>query len=79
MKDLSKLGRDLKRVIIIDNVKENFTLHCENGIFSKTWVNDYEDNFLKEIIPLLRNIALEKVHDVRVSLRIYRDSVIRYI
>ena len=31
------------------------------------------------MIPLLRQIALEKVPDVRVTLRKYRDSVVRYI
>ena len=46
IKDLSKLGRDLKKVIIVDNVKENFTLQRENGIFIKTWINDFEDKVL---------------------------------
>ena len=31
------------------------------------------------MIPLLKQIALEKVPDVRLTLRKYRDSVVRYI
>ena len=79
VKDLSKLGRDLKRVIILDNVKENFTLQKDNGIFIKTWLNDEEDTVLMDVIPLLKQIIIEKVPDVRVSLRKYRDLVMRTI
>lgn len=42
-KDLSKIGRDLSRCIIVDNVADNFALQPENGIFIKTWYDDMED------------------------------------
>ena len=32
LKDLDKIGRDIKRVCIIDNDKNNFKLHVDNGI-----------------------------------------------
>jgi len=53
VKDLSLLGRDLKRTIIIDNIADNFILQPDNGIFVSTWYDDMTDNFLKEISPLL--------------------------
>jgi TFIIF-interacting CTD phosphatase-like protein len=37
LKDLSRLGRELSKIIIIDNVAENFALQPENGIFIKPW------------------------------------------
>lgn len=44
MKDLGKIGRDLKKTIIVDNVAENFSLQLDNGIFIKTWYNDMNDS-----------------------------------
>lgn len=73
MKDLSLLGRDTKRTIIIDNISDNFILQPENGIFISTWYDDMHDRFLDEITPLLREIVEKKVPDVRLALRRYRD------
>jgi CTD small phosphatase-like protein 2 len=73
VKDLSLLGRDTKRTIIIDNISDNFILQPENGIFISTWYDDMHDRFLEEITPLLREIVEKKVPDVRIALRRYRD------
>ena len=73
MKDLSLLGRDIQKTIIIDNISDNFILQPENGIFIRTWYDDMNDRFLDEITPLLKEIAEKKVVDVRVALRRYRD------
>jgi CTD small phosphatase-like protein 2 len=53
-KDLSKIGRDLKTSIIVDNVADNFCLQPDNGIFIKTWYDDMTDSCLEDLIPLLR-------------------------
>lgn len=42
-KDLSKIGRDLSKSILVDNVADNFALQPDNGIFIKTWYDDMED------------------------------------
>ena len=42
-KDLSKIGRDLAKSILIDNVADNFALQPDNGIFIKTWYEDMSD------------------------------------
>jgi CTD small phosphatase-like protein 2 len=73
VKDLSLLGRDIQKTIIIDNISDNFILQPENGIFISTWYDDMNDRFLDEITPLLKEIAEKKVVDVRVALRRYRD------
>ena len=73
MKDLSLLGRDIQKTIIIDNISDNFILQPENGIFISTWYDDMNDRFLDEITPLLREVVEKKVPDVRVALRRYRD------
>ncbi|KRX06117.1 HAD-like domain [Pseudocohnilembus persalinus] len=47
-KDLNKLGRNLKRTIIVDNVKDNFRLHKQNGIEITSWFSDTKDTALKD-------------------------------
>ena len=73
VKDLSLLGRDLKKTIIIDNISDNFILQPDNGIFISTWYDDMQDNFLKEISPLLTELVEKRVDDIRIGMRSYRD------
>jgi CTD small phosphatase-like protein 2 len=56
----------------VDNVAENFSLQPDNGIFIKTWLNDHNDNALEELAPLLKEIAVKRVTDVREALKIFR-------
>lgn len=79
VKDLSKLGRDLSKVIIVDNVAENFQLQPDNGIFIKSWFDDQKDTALSELAPLLKEIVDKKCDDIRVALRRFRDQMIEQI
>ena len=74
-KDLSKLGRDLSRVIIIDNLKENFKMQPNNGIFIKTWTNDINDVQLKDILRILKDINSYNVTDVRPIIQKMNDDI----
>jgi Dullard-like phosphatase family protein len=69
MKDLSKLGRDLSRTIIIDNNAENFQLQPDNGIYIKTWHDDPHDIALKQLAKLLVRVLDEGEEDIRIALR----------
>ena len=73
------MGRDINRTIIIDNISDNFILQPDNGIFISTWYDDMRDRFLDEITPLLSEIVVKKVPDVRRALRAYRDQVLRQV
>lgn len=37
VKDLSRLGRDLNKIIILDDLSNNFKLQKENGVKIKAW------------------------------------------
>ena len=73
--DLSKLGRDLSKCIIIDNVCDNFQLQTENGILIKSWFEDPDDRALAELNPLLLEIASSKIPDVRVALKKLKEKM----
>ena len=64
-KNLKLLGRDIKKMIIIDNLKENFALQPDNGLFIKTWTSDVNDTQFIDLLNILKNIALSNVDDVR--------------
>ena len=65
-KDLSKLGRDLSKTIIIDNRQENFELQPNNGLLIKTWNGDFEDKELYDLKNILKGIySYGQMVDVR--------------
>ena len=49
VKDLTLLGRDLKKTIIIDNIRENFERQDANGIEIVTWLSDPNDRELENL------------------------------
>ena len=76
MKDLSKLGRDLSKVIIIDNMPHNFKLQKENGIFIKNFYGeDKNDTALIDLIPILKTIASDPNNDVRKELKRLENEI----
>ena len=69
IKDLKKLDRDMKHLIIIDNNPKSFMLNKENGVPIKTWIEDMNDKELIKLIPYLLFLADEKIMDVRPFLK----------
>lgn len=54
IKDLSLLGRDLSKVIMIDDLQKNFQKQPDNGIQIKAFTGDGEDTALLELCPVLK-------------------------
>jgi CTD small phosphatase-like protein 2 len=79
VKDLSLLGRDLNRTIIVDNISENFMLQPENGISIKSWIDDEEDTALMQLAPLLLEIVEQEVKDVKLALKLMKDQVMKML
>ena len=63
VKDLTRLGRDLKDIIILDNNPLAYSLNQYNGFPIKSWFDDKNDDELLKIIPILE--FLSYVPDVR--------------
>lgn len=60
VKDLSRLQRNLSKVIIIDNSPISYLKHPENAIPITSWCDDENDTCLKDLEPLLNQIVNEK-------------------
>ena len=75
IKDLSKLGRDLSKVIILDNIPQNYDLQKENGIFIRNFYGDDNDDALKELIPILIKITKNPNNDIRDELKKMKEEI----
>ena len=69
LKDLSKLGRDLSKVIILDNNPLNFQLQRENGIFVRNFYGNKNDTVFVNLLPILKTISNNINNDVREEIR----------
>ena len=77
IKDLKRLNRPLKDLIIVDNSPFAYAFNTENGLPIKTWYDDPNDIELNKILPIL--IFLSKVNDVRRYIDLFVDeNEIRY-
>uniref|UniRef100_A0A673IYF4 Mitochondrial import inner membrane translocase subunit TIM50 n=1 Tax=Sinocyclocheilus rhinocerous TaxID=307959 RepID=A0A673IYF4_9TELE len=70
VKDLSRLGRELNKVIIVDNSPASYIFHPENAVPVQSWFDDMTDTELLDLLPLFEDLSKETdVYSVLQSLR----------
>lgn len=74
VKDLSRLGRELAKVVIVDNLPSNFSLQRANGIAVESWMGDPGDHELLDLLSELKRVALSRCWDVREQLALIRHK-----
>ncbi|KAJ6665491.1 hypothetical protein lerEdw1_003332, partial [Lerista edwardsae] len=87
VKDLSRLGRDLTRIIIVDNSPASYVFHPDNAVGSWTatkcgsgsdkvpvasWFDNMADTELLDLLPFFERLS--KVDDVYTVLKQHRTS-----
>ena len=76
VKDISKIGRDLNKIVIIDNSEINFSLQKENGILIKSFFGeDEEDCALSNLVDILEDIIKNRFIDIRKELHKYKNDI----
>ncbi|KAL2081272.1 hypothetical protein ACEWY4_023125 [Coilia grayii] len=72
VKDLSRLGRDLNKVIIVDNSPASYIFHPDNAVPVASWFDDMSDTELLDLIPFFERLS--KVDDVYAVLKQHRTT-----
>lgn len=75
IKDLSKLGRPINKIIIIDNIEENYQLQMDNGLNIINYEGEENDNELEYLLNDLLPIVKEPGKDVYKGLIKVRRSM----
>ena len=77
IKDISRIGRDMKKIIIVDNIPNNYRTHPENGIQIAPYFGEYSknDTVLFELKKLLIMFHKLEYEDLRVAIKNYAKDI----
>ena len=81
VKDISRIGRDMKKIIVVDDLPENLSIHVDNGILILPYDGDdnKEDRVLyelKKLLILFYNLGYE---DLRNAIKSYKNEIYQKI
>ena len=79
VKDISRIGRPLDKIIIVENIPQNYRLQKENGILIKSFYGeDIYDTALVSLGDILIKIANE-FNDVRKGILKYKNEILNKV
>ena len=80
IKDISLIGRNINKIIIIDDDENCFKLNKENGIKIKPFIDENNnDNKLFVLKNILKNIYIKNYNDVKIGLNEYKVEIMSKI
>ncbi|XP_055486659.1 carboxy-terminal domain RNA polymerase II polypeptide A small phosphatase 1-like, partial [Leucoraja erinacea] len=72
VKDLSRLGRDMNQLVILDNSPASYIFHPDNAVPVASWFDDMSDTELLDLLPFFERLS--KVEDVYSFLQEHKSS-----
>ena len=77
VKDISKIGRDMKKIIIVDKLMDNIQSTPQNGILIKPYYGELtkNDTVLFELKKLLISFHKVGYEDLRIALKQYANDI----
>lgn len=77
IKDLSVLGRDLAKTVVLDNAPHTYPYHLMNTIPIKSWTGEPDDRELQKLIPTMEKLSAAE--DFREVLKKRKDHFHRLL
>ncbi|CAO2823058.1 unnamed protein product [Amaranthus hypochondriacus] len=71
IKDLAQMGRDLWKVVLVDDNPNSYAFQPENAIQIKPFVDDLDDNELSKLIQFFQ--ASDGVKDIRDAVKLFSN------
>ncbi|KAL3906066.1 MAG: hypothetical protein SGARI_004170 [Bacillariaceae sp.] len=72
VKDLNVLGRDLSKVIMVDNSPHVFGYQVDNGVPISNWYDDPTDNELEKLLWFLQGLEGDARNQIREKFRLHQ-------
>ena len=77
IKDISRIGRNMKKILIVDNNLSNFKVNQENGILIFPFYNEKnKDSSLLELKKILLKIYYKNYEDLREAIKDFKNDII---
>lgn len=74
VKDLSRLGRNLNKTVIVDDQSSNYRSNRDNGIKILSWKGDKMDMQLDRIKEFLLHLAQMECPDVKKEIPVFKQQ-----
>ena len=75
IKDISRIGRPLNKILIVDNMPQNFRLQRENGIWIKSFFGDDPDDDALDYLEWILKKIVKEFDDVREGILKYKKEI----
>ena len=79
IKDISRIGRPLDKILIVDNMPQNYRMQKENGIGIKSFFGEDEEDDALEYLGIILIKIINNFDDVREGISEYKNEIISNI